>query len=104
MNEAVYASEAPGQIGIAVYSPRLDSHGNSVRGVAACRELSKRLELHFLHVTRSGRTAEQAPELKLALLERLAAGAYAQMDAAVRAIAVRGGDYRVRGHLRGADR
>jgi glutaminase len=36
---------------------------------------------------------EKAPELKLALLERLAAGAYAQMDVAVRAIAVRGGDY-----------
>lgn len=50
----------PGQIGIAVYSPRLDAHGNSVRGVAACRELSKRLELHFLHVTRSARTAIRA--------------------------------------------
>ncbi|WP_228002030.1 glutaminase A [Nocardia australiensis] len=50
----------PGQIGIAVYSPRLDAHGNSVRGVAACRELSRRLELHFLHVTRSARTAIRA--------------------------------------------
>lgn len=50
----------PGQIGIAVYSPRLDPHGNSVRGVAACRELSQRLELHFLHVTRSARTAIRA--------------------------------------------
>ncbi|WP_405177234.1 glutaminase A [Nocardia sp. NBC_01377] len=47
----------PGQIGIAVYSPRLDAHGNSVRGVAACRALSRRLELHFLHVTRAARTA-----------------------------------------------
>nr|WP_216893082.1 glutaminase A [Nocardia alni] len=47
----------PGQIGIAVYSPRLDAHGNSVRGVAACRELSKRLELHFLHVTRAAQAA-----------------------------------------------
>ncbi|MBH0775090.1 glutaminase A [Nocardia bovistercoris] len=50
----------PGQIGIAVYSPRLDSHGNSVRGVAACRELSRRLELHFLHVSRAARTAVRA--------------------------------------------
>lgn len=50
----------PGQIGIAVYSPRLDPHGNSVRGVAACRELSRRLELHFLHVTRAARTAIRA--------------------------------------------
>ncbi|MBP1158449.1 glutaminase [Rhodococcus sp. PvR044] len=47
----------PGQIGIAVYSPRLDAHGNSVRGVQACRELSKELELHFLHVTRAARSA-----------------------------------------------
>ncbi|MGY2063197.1 glutaminase, partial [Nocardia gipuzkoensis] len=47
----------PGQIGIAVYSPRLDAHGNSVRGVAVCRELSQRLELHFLHVSRSAQTA-----------------------------------------------
>ncbi|WP_433734555.1 glutaminase A [Nocardia sp. CA-129566] len=50
----------PGQIGIAVYSPRLDRQGNSVRGVAACRALSQRLELHFLHVTRAARTAIRA--------------------------------------------
>ncbi|MFD3593967.1 glutaminase A [Nocardia sp. NPDC058640] len=50
----------PGQIGISVYSPRLDGQGNSVRGVAACRELSRRLELHFCHVTRSARTAIRA--------------------------------------------
>ncbi|MGW5451162.1 glutaminase A [Nocardia sp. NPDC003979] len=50
----------PGQLGIAVYSPRLDAHGNSVRGVAACRELSRRLEPHFCHVTRSARTAIRA--------------------------------------------
>ncbi|EME17585.1 glutaminase A [Rhodococcus triatomae] len=47
----------PGQIGIAVHSPRLDAHGNSVRGVQACRELSKALELHFLHVGRAARSA-----------------------------------------------
>ncbi|MFF2551348.1 glutaminase A [Nocardia sp. NPDC058058] len=47
----------PGQIGIAVHSPRLDAHGSSVRGVKACRELSHRLGLHFLHVTRAAHTA-----------------------------------------------
>ncbi|MFD4295490.1 glutaminase A [Rhodococcus sp. NPDC058505] len=47
----------PGQIGIAVHSPRLDTHGNSVRGVQACRELSRSLELHFLHVGRAARSA-----------------------------------------------
>lgn len=50
----------PGQLGIAVYSPRLDRHGNSVRGVQACRELSRILELHFLHVTRAARSAIRA--------------------------------------------
>jgi glutaminase len=44
----------PGQLGIAVYSPRLDEHGNSVRGVAACRELAATLGLHVLESGRSG--------------------------------------------------
>lgn len=30
----------PGSLGIAIYSPPLDSYGNSVRGVAVCTELS----------------------------------------------------------------
>ncbi|CAM2748486.1 glutaminase A [Skermania piniformis] len=47
----------PGQLGIAVHSPRLDEHGNSVRGVQACGELSRRLELHFLHVPRAARSS-----------------------------------------------
>jgi glutaminase len=47
----------PGQIGIALYSPRLDRHGNSVRGVAACRQLSRDLELHFLRVASERRSA-----------------------------------------------
>jgi glutaminase len=47
----------PGQVGIAVFSPRLDEHGNSVRGVAACRRLSAELGLHFLHVSRDRHSA-----------------------------------------------
>ena len=43
----------PGQLALAVCSPRLDEHGNSVRGVQACRQLSQDLELHALHVTRA---------------------------------------------------
>ncbi|CAM2917207.1 glutaminase A [Prescottella defluvii] len=50
----------PGQLGIAVFSPRLDRHGNSVRGVEACRALSRDLELHFLHVTRAARSSIRA--------------------------------------------
>lgn len=38
----------PGQVGIGVFSPRLDSHGNSVRGVEACRRLSTDMNLHLM--------------------------------------------------------
>lgn len=36
----------PGKMGVAAYSPRVDSHGNSVRALRALRELSERLGLH----------------------------------------------------------
>ncbi|UXA16713.1 glutaminase A [Mycobacterium sp. SMC-4] len=42
----------PGQLGIGVYSPKLDDKGNSVRGVRVCRSLSEELGLHFLTVRR----------------------------------------------------
>jgi len=42
----------PGQLGIGVFSPRLDDHGNSVRGIEACREISRRFDLHMFHVPR----------------------------------------------------
>ena len=31
----------PGQLGIAIYSPPLDAHGNSIRGVNVCKALSQ---------------------------------------------------------------
>ena len=34
------------QLGIATFSPRLDSHGNSRRGIEVCVELASRLGLH----------------------------------------------------------
>jgi glutaminase len=38
----------PGRFGIAVYSPPLDSRGNSVRGIKVVEDLSKRWNLHIL--------------------------------------------------------
>ena len=36
----------PGQIGICVYSPPIDSQGNSMRGIRVCQEISNEFELH----------------------------------------------------------
>ncbi|MCO5168195.1 MAG: glutaminase A [Planctomycetes bacterium] len=36
----------PGVLGLAIFSPRLDPRGNSVKGVRACERLSERLGLH----------------------------------------------------------
>jgi glutaminase len=38
----------PGQLGIGIFSPPLDEHGNSVRGVAVCRDLARDLDLHLV--------------------------------------------------------
>ncbi|HSF91567.1 MAG TPA: glutaminase A, partial [Paracoccaceae bacterium] len=36
----------PGQFGMAVYSPRLDSVGNSVRGIEVCKRFAREFSLH----------------------------------------------------------
>jgi glutaminase len=38
----------PGQLGIGAFSPRLDEHGKSYRGIRICEELSSRPQLHLL--------------------------------------------------------
>jgi len=50
----------PGQLGIGVFSPRLDARGNSVRGVEVCKRLSADFHLHFLNVARSSRATLRA--------------------------------------------
>jgi glutaminase len=56
----------PGLMGIAVWSPRLDEHGNSVRGIEFCRQLVAAYAVHAfdsLHAGR-GRTAKRDPRRK----------------------------------------
>ncbi|HWQ00533.1 MAG TPA: glutaminase A [Gaiellaceae bacterium] len=38
----------PGRLGIGVFSPPLDAQGNSVRGIAVCRDISRDLALHLV--------------------------------------------------------
>ena len=45
----------PGQMGIAVYSPRLDRHGNSIAGIKALEALSAELDLHIFSCARAPR-------------------------------------------------
>ncbi|MGP4005674.1 glutaminase [Streptomyces sp. 4N124] len=45
----------PGQIGIATFSPRLDSHGNSVRGVSLFERFSSDMGLHVMEVPATAR-------------------------------------------------
>jgi len=40
----------PGQFGFGVFSPALDEKGNSVRGIEACKRLSKDFSLHLFNV------------------------------------------------------
>jgi glutaminase len=48
------------QLGIAVYSPKLDAKGNSVRGILACKELAAHLGLHAFEFTNVGSNFMQA--------------------------------------------
>jgi len=42
------------QLGIGSYSPRLDAKGNSVRGLAAFRQLADEMGLHAFDATNDG--------------------------------------------------
>jgi glutaminase len=55
----------PGRIGIGVYSPRLDAQGNSVRGIAVCRELAADLGLHLFEASQRA-----VPAIRLATTRR----------------------------------
>ncbi len=50
----------PGQMGIAVYSPRLDAHSNSVAGIRALEEISRELDLHIFSRNMKSSNSPQA--------------------------------------------
>ena len=47
----------PAQLGLGTFSPRLDEHGNSVRGLKICEALSTRFGLHVLNRSGDVRTS-----------------------------------------------
>lgn len=50
----------PGQVGLATFSPRLDSHGNSVRGIETFERLSRDMGLHLMEVAPPARAVLHA--------------------------------------------
>jgi glutaminase len=42
------------QIGVGMYSPRLDEHGNSVRAIKACVQLTEEFGLHAFEFSNTG--------------------------------------------------
>lgn len=56
----------PGLMGIAVWSPRLDEHGNSVRGIEFCRKLVAAYTVHVFDslAADQGTTAKRDPRRK----------------------------------------
>jgi glutaminase len=59
----------PQQVGVAVFSPLLNTHGLSVRGIRVCEDLSREFGLHIFDPQFGG------PKLREAMTERISKGA-----------------------------
>ena len=47
----------PARLGLGSYSPKLDNHGNSVRGIKVCEALSSHYDLHMLNRSDNARNS-----------------------------------------------
>jgi glutaminase len=47
----------PGQLGIGVFSPLLDSHYNSIRGLQVCDDISRHFDLHLFNTPHTSKSA-----------------------------------------------
>ena len=54
----------PGQLGIATFSPRLDRHGNSVRGVSLFERFSADMGLHVMEVPPAARSVVRSNRVR----------------------------------------
>jgi len=86
----------PGRIGIGVYSPRLDAQGNSVRGIAVCRELAADLGLHLFDASQRA-----APAVRHAATRRSVASKQRRTPVAAEHLRSVGNRLRIY-HLQGA--
>ncbi|MEM9538563.1 MAG: glutaminase A [Cyanobacteria bacterium P01_E01_bin.42] len=49
----------PGKLGIGVFSPLLDSMGNSIRGIEVCKELSRKFGLHLFDTVKADKDLKE---------------------------------------------
>ncbi len=64
----------PGRLGIAVYSPPLDSRGNSVRGIRVCEDLSRHFGMHLFDTFLPDLPEENAPPRSMPQARQLEPG------------------------------
>ena len=87
----------PGRLGIAVFSPPLDEHGNSVRGVAVCRQLASELNLQLLRSS-----IDETPPIRASFTLELSRSKRVRTDAQALVLSERGHEalaIELQGHL-----
>ena len=87
----------PGRLGIAVFSPALDEHGNSVRGVAVCRQLARELNLQLLRSS-----IDETPPIRASYTLQRSRSKRVRTDAQAHLLAERGHEalaIELQGHL-----